>query len=659
MLSEERGSSTALRQPSSIGVSNNLEVLSPGDAKPDHVLPSRTREGEAVNLDAVRAELDRVLSSSQFANSPQLCRFLGFVAEYEIGGRGDLLKEYLLGIEVFRKEESFDPRLDTIVRTEARRLRRKLAEYYDAEGLTNPIRIDLPKGAYRPVFRVLSETPPQVAESLPALRHTSRLWLTVGALIGIAGLTAWWFTLARQPDTGRSGLPSIAVLPLENLSADPEQEYFSDGMTDALITSLANIHGLRTISRTSVLPFKRSNKPISEITRQLGVDYIVEGTVLRTGEHVRITAQLIAVHNEHHLWAQAYDRDRDNALALQGELAATIAGQINIRVAPAQKSNAASRQLSPEAQDLYLQGRFGWDTRRQDQLLKSIDYFEQAIAKEPRYALAYAGLSDSFSVLSGRATGPNRKLLLDRAKEAAQKAIALDDTLSDAHTSLAVSSWDWNWQESEREFQRALELSPGNATAHHWYAGLLARTGRVEEALVEVRRAVELNPLSPSPNETLGGIMYTGRQYDRAIRHFQRAILSFPDFAQNYAMLGLTYEAKGMHQEAIDVLEKGLKISVGAPTLAALLAHAHAGAGDKSQARQLLAEFSKRKDITPVAFAVLYMDLGDRDRAFEWFARGVDEHSMFIDEMKVEPMYDSLRSDPRFTTLLRKMNLVQ
>ena len=485
-----------------------------------------------------------------------------------------------------------------------------------------------------------------------------RAWLAA-ACLPIAALVIFWSRRApERPSPRDSEQPSIAVLPLENLSADPEQEYFSDGMTDALITSLTGIHGLRVISRTSVLQYKRVKKPLPEIARQLGVDYIVEGTVLRAGERVRITTQLIAARNERHLWADAFERDRGDILLLQSELARTIAGQIDARIIPKEPPLPRAAPISPDAQDDYLRGRYNWDTRRQDELVKSVDYFERAIAKEPRYALAYAGLSDSLSVLSGRATGPDRKRLLDQAREAAKKAIALDDRLSDAHASLAVSSWDWNWEESEREFRRALELSPGNATAHHWYAELLACTGRVDEALIEARRAVELNPLSPSPNETLGGILYTGRQYDRAIQHLQRAIQAFPDFVQNYAMLGLAYEAKGMHKEAIDVLEKAMKLTGGAPTLAALLAHAHAGAGDKSQAQQLLKEFSKRKDITPIAFAVAYMDVGDKDRAFEWFEKGVDEHSMFIDELKVEPMYDSLRSDPRFTALLRKMRLI-
>lgn len=289
--------------------------------------------------------------------------------------------------------------------------------------------------------------------------------------------------------------------------------------------------------------------------------------------------------------------------------------------------------------------------------MKSVEYFQRAIAKEPGYALAYAGLSDSYSVLSGRTTGPDRKDLLERARGAAKKAIALDDSLGEAHAGLAVSSWDWTWQEDEREFRRAIELSPGYATAHQWYAGLLTECGRVEEGLAEARRAVELDPLSPSVNQTLGWALYMARQYDRAIQQFQHAIEAFPDFTQSYASLGLAYEAKGMHREAIAVLETLMKLTGGAPPAAALLAHAHAGEGDRSEARRRLDEFKKRKDVTPILFALLSVDVGDKTGAFEWFAKGVEQRSMFIDEVKVEPMYDSLHSDPRFATLLKKMNL--
>ncbi|MBZ5620875.1 MAG: tetratricopeptide repeat protein [Acidobacteriia bacterium] len=628
-----------------------------GGASRDQQRQGRSAATEGLPPDAVRNQLDKIFSSQAFGNSPQLCRFLRFVADQEIGGQGDQLKEYLVGVEVFRKDQSFDPRLDTVVRTEARRLRRKLTEYYQTEGLTDTIEIDLPKGSYRPVFRARPGMPQARVGRSAGLRSRGR-FLAAGVFLAVAGVATYWLsTRATEPGPGHRSLHSIAVLPLENLSADPEQEYFSDGMTDALITDLAKLNSLRVISRTSVLQYKRVKRPLPEIARQLGVDYVVEGTVLGAGERVRINAQLIAVRNEHLLWADIYERDRGDALALQGELARAIARQISIHVTPQEQARLGSRSISPEAQDDYLKGRFNWHTRDQDRLMKSVEYFQRAIAKEPGYALAYAGLSDSYSVLSGRTTGPDRKDLLERARGAAKKAIALDDSLGEAHAGLAVSSWDWTWQEDEREFRRAIELSPGYATAHQWYAGLLTECGRVEEGLAEARRAVELDPLSPSVNQTLGWALYMARQYDRAIQQFQHAIEAFPDFTQSYASLGLAYEAKGMHREAIAVLETLMKLTGGAPPAAALLAHAHAGEGDRSEARRRLDEFKKRKDVTPILFALLSVDVGDKTGAFEWFAKGVEQRSMFIDEVKVEPMYDSLHSDPRFATLLKKMNL--
>jgi TolB-like protein/Tfp pilus assembly protein PilF len=545
-----------------------------------------------------------------------------------------------------------------VVRTEARRLRNKLAEYYANEGLTDSLVIELPKGSYRPVFRQRS-APTKTSSNSPAVSHAHGKLLAAGLVLVLAGGAVYWLSTRGTPNRDHTSLPSLAVLPLENLSADAEQEYFSDGLTDQLITDLAKLRGLRVISRTSVLSYKRVKRPLPEIARQLGVDYVVEGTILGSGERVRITAQLIEVKNEHHLWADTFERDRRDALALQGEVARTIASQIHIHVTPQEDARLSRVPVAPQAQDDYLRGRFNWHTRRPDLLLKSLDYFQQAIAKQPDYALAYAGLSDSYSVLSGRATGPERKDLLDQARDAAKKALELNDGLGEAHAALAVSSWDWTWKENERQFKRAIALSPGYGTAHQWYAGLLIETGRLDEGLAEARRAVELDPLSPSVNQTLGWALYIARQYDRSIEHSRQAVEAFPDFVQAYATLGMAYEAKGMHRESEEILQKALQLSGGAPTIAALFAHTRAGAGDTGETRRLLQEFKQRGGITPVVLALLYMDNGDHDHAFEWLETGVREHSMFIEEVTCDPLYDRLHSDPRFPALLRKMNLTK
>jgi TolB-like protein len=386
-----------------------------------------------------------------------------------------------VGLEAFGKEASFDPRIDTVVRTEARRLRHKLAEYYNTAGQFDAIEIDLPKGGYRPVF-----SPRLVAPASPPLgpisaRFLGRKRLIIAALV-VATATAgvYWLAMRSKASSAVAPLPSIAVLPIENLSSDPEQEYFSDGMTDELITDLAKIRGLRVISRTSVLRFKKAKRPLAEIAQQLGVDYVVEGTILPLGDRMRITAQLIAARNEHHVWAESYQRNRSDALALQGEVARTIAAQINIRVTPQEQGRLSSRAVRPDAQENYLKGRFYWHSRDPELVQKSVEYFNQAIAREPGYALAYAGLGDAYQVIASRGGGLHNDNL-ERARTAAKKAIELDGNLGEAHACLGgIYVSDWNWQDAEREFRKAIELSPSYPTAHDWYGDLLGDLGRTE-----------------------------------------------------------------------------------------------------------------------------------------------------------------------------------
>jgi TolB-like protein/Flp pilus assembly protein TadD len=624
---------------------------------PDSQGHGHSPEAEAVSPSAVRAQLEMILASQAFVHSPQLCRLLRFVVDREMGGQGGELKEYLVGVEVFHRDESFDPRLDTVVRTEARRLRHKLAEYYRTEGQTGIAEIAMPKGSYRPVFRMLPQTPPDVSER--AVSRIPRRLPAIGAFLAVASvgvyLLANW---TQEPNPESTRPPSIAVLPLDNLSADPEQEYFSDGMTDALITDPAKIRGLRVVSRTSVLQYKRVKKPLPEIARQLGVDYVVEGTVLRAGERVRVTAQLIASRDERHLWANSYERDRGDVLALQGELARSIASEIKVHVTPQEQVRLASHPVSRDAHDSYLKGRFYWHRRDSGRLQESLEYFNQAIANESGYALAYAGLCDSYLVLAGRAAGAPRKDLLERARAAAKKALELDDTLGEVHTCLgSLSAFDWDWPEAERQFKKALELSPGYATAHQWYAEVLIGTGRFEEGLSEARQALDLDPLSPGINTLLGWSLYCARQYDLAIRQLRQTIEVYPSLPGAHLDLGMTYVAKGMHSEAMKVLEEAVNLTHREPGALSLLGHAYAAAGDNREPHRLLEELKKRPEVTPVAFALLYMDVGDKDRAFEWLAKGYEDRSQFMEELKVNPLFDGLRSDARFAALLSKMHL--
>ena len=600
-------------------------------------------------------QLDRILTSKTLVHSPQLCRFLQFVVEQELAGQGDQLKEYVLALRVFRKDESFDPRLDTVVRTEARRLRQKLAEYYQTEGRDDAIQISLPKGSYRPVFETCSQAAPDPVAA-PAGRPSQALriqakWVAGLAVLGIACAAAWW---AWSRAHSSAAIPSIAVLPLENLSADPEQEYFSDGVTDALLTDLAKIHGLSVISRTSASQYKRTKKLVPEIARELKVDYVVEGTVTRAGERVRISAQLIAAPADRHVWAESYERAGSDILSLQGEVAQAIAEQVHVHVTPRERARLIGRPVSPEALDLYLKGRFNWQTRDTGRMLKSIEYFEQAIGKQADYALAYAGLADAYSVLAYRL---DRKDYRTRSCQAATKAVQLDDTLGEAHASMDDCADLWNWQEREWRLRRAIDLSPSYSTAHQWLGAILIDLGRAREGLAEVRRAVELDPLGPSPNNALCMSLYMTRQYDQAIQHCLQTLEVFPGYLEPYYGLGFAYTSKGMYPQAIAVLEKAMTLTSGAPPVATLLAHARSRGGDLDAAKRLLQEFTGRPDITPIFLAALHTDARDADHAFDDLNRAVEARSFGSDWIAVNPELDSLHRDPRWNALLRKMNL--
>jgi len=614
--------------------------------------PRQTRSTEPTG-DAIAHELESILASPSFANSPQLSRFLRFVVDQERAGNGGQLKEYLLGVEVFHKAESFDPRIDTVVRTEARRLRHKLGEYYQSDGRGDLVEIELPKGSYCPVFHSRAVAVP---DATPVRRPVSRRTAIVAS--GLAGIAAvlgvgWWL-LARN---GGTASPSIAILPLENLSGDAEQEYFSDGMTDALITDLAKIEGLRVISRTSVLQYKRSKLSVPGIARELNVKYVLEGTVMRSADQVRVTAQLIAAPEDRHVWAESYERPRGDVLALQSELARAIAQQVHARITPQEHARLGTRAVAAEALDAYLQGRFNWHTRDETRVRHSIDYFQTAISRQPDYALAYSGLADAYSVLAGRSDGAIRKEWEDKSCAAARKAVDLDERLGEAHASLGGCADTWNWSEREAEFRRAVEFSPGNSTAHQWYGTLLTKTGRVQEGIAQARQALELDPLAPAPKNALGWALYMARQYPAAIQQYHGVVEVFPGYAQAYSNLAIAYAADRKTSEAAETLERGMKLTGASPPLIALKAHVDALAGDSKEARRLIDEWARRQDITPIVMALLYNDIGDKDRAFVWLERGVQQRSMFIDELRVEPMFDQLHADRRFAALLQKMNL--
>jgi TolB-like protein/DNA-binding winged helix-turn-helix (wHTH) protein/Tfp pilus assembly protein PilF len=494
---------------------------------------------------------------------------------------------------------------------------------------------------------------PSVAVGLP--RPGSRIFppLIVASLVLMVAVAVFVW---RSPWSGASaGIRSLAVLPLESLSSDVSQEYFADGMTDELITDLGQIGRLRVISRTSVMSYKRVRKPLPQIARELGVDAVVEGTVLRAGDQVRITAQLIEARQDKHLWARSYEGDLRDALTLQNRVARAIAEQVKINLTPEQKSALARpKAVNPEAYEDYLKGRYFLNKRTQEGSTKAIDYFNDAIAKDPNYAQAYAGLADAFN----RSGAP--KETYPRSKALAEKALELDNSLSEAHTSLAIclNMFDWDWAGAEREFTRAIELNPSYATAHQGYAWMLTAEGRNREAIDQIRTAETLDPLSISISTDAAEMLIFAHRYDEAIRQGRKTVEMDPNRAQAHRELGHAYAQKRAYAEAISEYQRALAPNAQDWGLLAELARIWALAGNRSEAEKILSRLNNRADheyINPAWFAFIYVGLNQSDHVLASLEEAYE--ARFYPCILMDPAFDPVRSDPRFQDLLRRTGL--
>jgi len=454
-------------------------------------------------------------------------------------------------------------------------------------------------------------------------------------------------------------IDSLAVLPLKNLMGDPEQDYFVEGMQEALITELSKISALKVISRTSTLRYKDTDKPLPQIARELNVAGVIEGSVLREGDQVRVTVQLIHGPSDRHLWAQSFDRELRGILALHSEVAQAIAREIKVTLTTAEETRlAGARPVNPETYQLYLQGRYFWNYRTQEGFEKAIKYFQQAIEKDPTNARAYAGLADCYNVLSNYLPIPSQETF-PQAKAAALKALALDDTLAEPHASLAFvySVYDWDWAAAEKEFQRAIELNPGYETAYRWYAGFLISVGRTEEGIAATKRALELDPVNM--HGATAWHYYFAHRYDKAIEHYLKHFELHPGRVPAHFFLAQAYEQVGRYEEAIAEFQKAVAVDPDKLRALAGLAHAYALSGRRDEARKILdqlEEQAKRTYVSSYHLAAVQLALGDRDRAIEWLERAYQERSFWIRNLKVDPLFDSLRGDPRFQALLRRMN---
>ena len=483
--------------------------------------------------------------------------------------------------------------------------------------------------------------------------------LALVIIVSLAILSVWVFR-SRAP--APTGIRSIAVLPLENLSGDASQNYFADGMTDELITDLAQISALRVISRTSVMVYKGARKPLPQIARELNVDAVVEGTVLRSGDQVRITAQLIEASTDKHLWSQSYEGQLRDTLALQDRVARAIAEQIQINLTPREQAALKSvRVVNPEAYESYLKGRYFWNKRTADGLRVALAYFNQAAEEDPNNARAYSGLADTYALLGDwQYAVMTPKEAYPKAKTAALKALELDSSLGEAHNSLAfvLDGFDWDLDSGGKEFRRAIELNPGYATAHHWYAGHLALLGQYDEAIVEMKKAESLDPLSLIINSDLAELLVLAHSYDEAIAQSRKTIEMDPNFAMAHNQLAQAYMQKHMYDQAIAELQNAVQLSGGGPTCIANLARAYGLSGKRSEAMKLLNDLkssSTAKNSHASEVAAIYASLGDKDEAMNWLEKGYAER--FNPGVLIRPGFDPLRTDPRFQDLVHRVGL--
>ena len=514
-------------------------------------------------------------------------------------------------------------------------------------------------------FELTPEGLKRTEEADAAKQHSrNRVWIYVVIIAG--ALSVGLFFLGRYTAPTVANLPakSIAVLPFENLSSDPDNAYFTEGIQDEILARLAKIADLKVISRASTQRYKSSPDDLPEIAKRLGVSNILEGSVQKTADRVRVTVQLINAASDAHLWGETYDRNLTDVFAAESDIARAIADTLRAKLTGSEQNALTARPTeNPEAHQLYLRGRYFWNKRTGADFKKAIGYFNQAIEKDPNYALAYAGLADAYVLLSAYAEA-SPKDSLPQAKAAAAKALELDSTLGEAHASLAQAllAYDLNFAEATREFRRAIELNPNYATAHHWYGeSVLGPLGKFEEAIAEARRALELDPLSVIINADFGSALTNARRYDQAIEQLRKTVEMDPGFYYAHWTLGNALELKGFNEEAIAEYKKAIALNDD-PLPRALLGHLYAKLGRKDEAlailKQLreLRESSKERYVSPYNLALIHLGLGQKNEAIQLLEETYEERDGYnIVFIKVEVLLDPLRGDPRFEALVQKV----
>jgi TolB-like protein/Tfp pilus assembly protein PilF len=591
---------------------------------PLSISSKRAIGGAQPDLGSIRAQLRRILASREFAASDRMCRFLRLAVTETLEGRSDDLKEYRIGLEVFDRQESFDPGADPIVRVEARRLRAKLAKYYATEGRYDDIVVELPKGGYVPSFS--RREPPSAEFSASA---TNR----------------------------------IAVLPFVDLTGAAGGTHFGDGLTWELIHGLTRIESLSVVAWNSAAQLRAEGIPdISVIGEKLQVQAVLAGSIRRSADRLRVVAQMIDTTSGVYLWSETYERRVDDAADIQQEISEAIITTLRIRLGNAKSNRRTSAAYNPEAYQLYLRGRGQWNQRTESGIREALESFQQAVARDERFAAAYAGIADAYALLAEYGLQQPAEVLV-QAKAAARRAIEIDPSLGEAHCSLGllIALHEWKWTEAEAHFRRALDLNPGYATAHHWLAcDFLPIFGRFEEAMREIEIAVALDPLSPIISEGQAFLLILQRRYEEAEVLVRRMIDAKPSFFRAYATLGRVLMQMGRNNEAIEMLERATARVGDLPTILGALGQAYGRSGNFENARRMLTRLEEMRNgsyAPATCLALTCIGLGEIDHALMWLEKGVDHRESNVVLIGVHPAYDYLRGDSRFEKLVSRLGL--
>ena len=558
-----------------------------------------------------------------------------FVVEQSICGQADALKEWLIGVRVFGRSQSFDPRVDAIVRVEAGRLRTKLAEYYETEGKSDPVLILVRKGRYAPVFRERSSLANQIAPDR------------------VRGI--------EQATNGgrKDGLTSIVVLPFLNLSADPDNDYFSDGLTEEVITGLTRIRGLRVIARSTAFRYKGQAQDIRRVGIELNVSAALEGSVRRIGDRLRITAQLIDTRNCFHLWSHTYERQLKDVFAVQQEIAGAIGAMVRGELPSVLVSEKSNNSIGQEAYDLYLRGMYFEGKRTREGFSKGLEQLQLAADLDPRSAPIFARLANSYSMQA--VYGLEAPMIaMKKARNTAARALAIDHTLAQAHAAKGFVSalFDWDWSAADMNFRRALELNPGVPEIHHRYAVFyLSPLGKTEEAIWHIRQAKHLDPMSIVLQAAECAVLVYGRQYETAASQGKKTVELEPTYYPGHLYLSRAYLMQDMPAESIKAAEQAVRLSAESPPALAALGMSYAAAGKMDKARSIIERMHQRPYIPPVYVSSVYAEMGEIDEAFHWLTRAESERSPSLICLRMGVWARRLRSDPRYDTLARAVGL--